>query len=109
MLSDTLPGYEASAWYGIGAPKNTPAELIERLNKGVRALGLRRLIGSYEDLAYFQVGVGVSGLSRSSGINRSSTCGLGGRASHAIHVAAARERDEDDSASDRVFGGSSGP
>jgi tripartite-type tricarboxylate transporter receptor subunit TctC len=36
-LSDTLPGYEASAWYGIGAPKNTPAELIERLNKEVNA------------------------------------------------------------------------
>jgi tripartite-type tricarboxylate transporter receptor subunit TctC len=34
-LSDTLPDYEASAWYGIGAPKNTPAELIERLNKEV--------------------------------------------------------------------------
>jgi tripartite-type tricarboxylate transporter receptor subunit TctC len=34
-LSDTLPGYEASAWYGIGAPKNTQAELIERLNKEV--------------------------------------------------------------------------
>ncbi len=35
-LSDTLPDYEASAWYGIGAPKNTPAELIERLNKEVK-------------------------------------------------------------------------
>jgi tripartite-type tricarboxylate transporter receptor subunit TctC len=34
-LSDTLPGYDASAWYGIGAPKNTQAELIERLNKEV--------------------------------------------------------------------------
>ena len=34
-LSETLPGYEASSWYGIGAPKNTPAELIERLNKEV--------------------------------------------------------------------------
>jgi len=34
-LSDTLPDYEASAWYGIGAPRNTPAELIERLNKEV--------------------------------------------------------------------------
>jgi tripartite-type tricarboxylate transporter receptor subunit TctC len=34
-LSDALPGYEASAWYGIGAPKNTPAELIERLNREV--------------------------------------------------------------------------
>jgi tripartite-type tricarboxylate transporter receptor subunit TctC len=27
-LSETLPGYEASSWYGIGAPKNTPAEII---------------------------------------------------------------------------------
>jgi tripartite-type tricarboxylate transporter receptor subunit TctC len=34
-LSETLPGYEASAWFGIGAPKSTPAELIERLNKEV--------------------------------------------------------------------------
>jgi hypothetical protein len=30
-----LPGYKASAWFGIGAPKSTPAELIERLNKEV--------------------------------------------------------------------------
>jgi tripartite-type tricarboxylate transporter receptor subunit TctC len=34
-VSDTLADYEASAWYGIGAPRNTPAELIERLNKEV--------------------------------------------------------------------------
>jgi tripartite-type tricarboxylate transporter receptor subunit TctC len=34
-LSDTLPDYEASAWYGIAAPRNTPAELIKRLNKEV--------------------------------------------------------------------------
>jgi len=33
--SDTLPGYEASAWFGIGAPKRTPEEVIERLNKQV--------------------------------------------------------------------------
>jgi tripartite-type tricarboxylate transporter receptor subunit TctC len=36
-LGDTLPGYEASAWYGIGAPKHTSAELIERLNKDINA------------------------------------------------------------------------
>jgi tripartite-type tricarboxylate transporter receptor subunit TctC len=35
VLNDTLPDYEASAWFGIGAPKSTPAELIERLNKEV--------------------------------------------------------------------------
>jgi tripartite-type tricarboxylate transporter receptor subunit TctC len=37
VLTETLPGYEASAWYGIGAPKNTSAEIIERLNKEVNA------------------------------------------------------------------------
>jgi len=34
-LTETLPGYEASAWFGIGVPKSTPADLIERLNKEV--------------------------------------------------------------------------
>jgi len=33
----TLPGYEASGWYGICAPKSMPAEVIERLNKEVNA------------------------------------------------------------------------
>jgi tripartite-type tricarboxylate transporter receptor subunit TctC len=32
-----LPGYEASAWYGIGAPKGTPAEIIDKLNKEINA------------------------------------------------------------------------
>jgi tripartite-type tricarboxylate transporter receptor subunit TctC len=32
-VSDFLPGYEASAWYGLGAPKNTPVEAINKLNK----------------------------------------------------------------------------
>jgi tripartite-type tricarboxylate transporter receptor subunit TctC len=32
-VSDFLPGYEASAWYGFVAPKNTPREVIDTLNK----------------------------------------------------------------------------
>jgi tripartite-type tricarboxylate transporter receptor subunit TctC len=36
-LSETLPGYEASAWYGIVAPKNTPVEIIKSLNTQVNA------------------------------------------------------------------------
>jgi tripartite-type tricarboxylate transporter receptor subunit TctC len=36
-MSDYLPGYEASQWYGIGAPKNTPAQIIDRLNKEINA------------------------------------------------------------------------
>jgi tripartite-type tricarboxylate transporter receptor subunit TctC len=37
-VADFLPGYEASAWYGFAAPKNTPVEIIERLNKEVNAV-----------------------------------------------------------------------
>jgi tripartite-type tricarboxylate transporter receptor subunit TctC len=34
-VADSVPGYEASAWFGIGAPKNTPPEIIAKLNKAV--------------------------------------------------------------------------
>jgi tripartite-type tricarboxylate transporter receptor subunit TctC len=36
-LSEFIPGYEASNWYGFGAPKNTPAEIVEKLNKEINA------------------------------------------------------------------------
>jgi tripartite-type tricarboxylate transporter receptor subunit TctC len=36
-VGEFVPGYEASAWQGIGAPKNTPAEIIDRLNKEINA------------------------------------------------------------------------
>jgi tripartite-type tricarboxylate transporter receptor subunit TctC len=36
-VSDFVPGYEASFWTGIGAPKNTPAEIVEKLNKEITA------------------------------------------------------------------------
>lgn len=38
VVADFLPGYEASAWYGIGAPKGTPPDIIERLNKAVNEI-----------------------------------------------------------------------
>jgi tripartite-type tricarboxylate transporter receptor subunit TctC len=34
-VGDLLPGYEASAWQGVGAPKNTPAEIIAKLNNEI--------------------------------------------------------------------------
>jgi tripartite-type tricarboxylate transporter receptor subunit TctC len=37
-VADFLPGYEASAWYGLGAPRNTPAAVIDRLNDAVKAI-----------------------------------------------------------------------
>jgi tripartite-type tricarboxylate transporter receptor subunit TctC len=36
-VADVLPGYEASSLYGIGVPRNTPAEVVDRLNKEVNA------------------------------------------------------------------------
>ena len=57
-----VPGYEASFWSGIGAPKNTPPEIIDRLNKEISAgladpklrarladLGSTPLVGSATD------------------------------------------------------------
>jgi tripartite-type tricarboxylate transporter receptor subunit TctC len=37
-VADFLPGYEASAWYGITVPKNTPTDIIDRLNKETNAV-----------------------------------------------------------------------
>jgi len=36
-LGDFLPGYEASIWFGVGAPRNTPSEIVDRLNKQINA------------------------------------------------------------------------
>ena len=36
-VGEFLPGYEVSFWYGIGAPRNTPAEIVDRLNKEINA------------------------------------------------------------------------
>jgi tripartite-type tricarboxylate transporter receptor subunit TctC len=38
VLADYLPGYEASAWYGFGVPRGTPAEVINKLNATVNAI-----------------------------------------------------------------------
>jgi len=36
-VGEFLPGYEASAWQGVGVPKDTPAEIIDRLNREINA------------------------------------------------------------------------
>jgi len=36
-MGEFVPGYEAPTWYGLGAPKNTPAEIVEKLNKEINA------------------------------------------------------------------------
>jgi tripartite-type tricarboxylate transporter receptor subunit TctC len=36
-IGEFVPGYEASAWQGVGAPKDTPADIVDRLNKEINA------------------------------------------------------------------------
>jgi tripartite-type tricarboxylate transporter receptor subunit TctC len=36
-VAESVPGYEASGWYGIGAPRNTPAEIVDNLNTQINA------------------------------------------------------------------------
>jgi tripartite-type tricarboxylate transporter receptor subunit TctC len=62
-VGDFFPDFEASQWYGVAAPKNTPAEIVDKLNKEINAaladpkikariadLGLTPLVGSPADL-----------------------------------------------------------
>jgi tripartite-type tricarboxylate transporter receptor subunit TctC len=37
-VADFVPGYEASAWYGVGVPKGTPDDIIDKLNKEINAI-----------------------------------------------------------------------
>jgi tripartite-type tricarboxylate transporter receptor subunit TctC len=65
-LSEFLAGYEASSWYGVGVPRNTPVEIVDKLNKEINAglvdpkliarfseLGLTVLAGSAPDFGKF--------------------------------------------------------
>jgi len=38
VVADFLPGYEASAWFGVGAPRGTPTEIVGKLNKEINAI-----------------------------------------------------------------------
>jgi tripartite-type tricarboxylate transporter receptor subunit TctC len=50
-VGEFLPGYEASAWYGVGAPKNTPAEIIDKLNAAINAaIADPKLMARFADL-----------------------------------------------------------
>ena len=37
IVAESLPGYEAVGWLGVGAPQNTPTEIINRLNREINA------------------------------------------------------------------------
>jgi len=65
-VGDVLPGYEATAWLGVGAPKSTPAQIVDKLNEAINAgladaklnarlaeLGGSAMIGSPADFGCF--------------------------------------------------------
>ena len=36
-VGEFVPGYEITAWFGVGAPQSTPAEVIDKINTGITA------------------------------------------------------------------------
>lgn len=65
-VSEFLPGYDSSAWWGVGAPRNTPSEIVDTLNREINAgladwqlsarlvdLGATPMIGSPADFGRF--------------------------------------------------------
>jgi tripartite-type tricarboxylate transporter receptor subunit TctC len=50
-VGEFVPGYEASTWYGVGVPKNTPVEVVDRLNREINsALSDPRMTARIADL-----------------------------------------------------------
>ena len=37
IMADTVPGYEVTAWFGVGVPKGTPSAIVEKLNREINA------------------------------------------------------------------------
>ena len=55
-VSEIVPGYEASVWFGIGAPRNTSAAIVERLNREINeGLADPRMKARFADLGYLML------------------------------------------------------
>ncbi|HTV37533.1 MAG TPA: tripartite tricarboxylate transporter substrate binding protein [Xanthobacteraceae bacterium] len=56
-IAEFVPGYEAGGWYGIGVPRNVPAEIVDRLNREINAsLADPKLKTRLADLGYMTLG-----------------------------------------------------
>jgi tripartite-type tricarboxylate transporter receptor subunit TctC len=56
-IAESVPGYEAGGWYGIGVPRNVPAEIVDRLNREINAsLADPKLKTRLADLGYATIG-----------------------------------------------------
>jgi tripartite-type tricarboxylate transporter receptor subunit TctC len=55
-VAESVPGYEASSWYGIGAPAGTPAEIIATLNREINAgLADQKMKARFDDMGAMAV------------------------------------------------------
>ena len=70
-VADFLPGYEASAWYGLGTPKGTPDEVIDTVNKAMNAI----LADPKSQARFAELGASLL-----PGLSPKTSEGLGGRA-----------------------------
>ncbi|HZP76509.1 MAG TPA: tripartite tricarboxylate transporter substrate binding protein [Pseudolabrys sp.] len=60
-VAQTVPGYEASAWFGMGAPRGTPADVVDKLNKAMNtALADPKLIERLANLGGVPMGGSVA-------------------------------------------------
>jgi tripartite-type tricarboxylate transporter receptor subunit TctC len=56
-VADTVPGYEASAFFGLGVPKGTPKEIVNLINKHVNeALKDPKILAKLKDLGGIPIG-----------------------------------------------------
>jgi tripartite-type tricarboxylate transporter receptor subunit TctC len=60
-LAEFVPGYESSQWFGIGAPRNTPTEIVDKLNREINAIAADPIIKAR------LAGLGVDPMSMTSG------------------------------------------
>jgi tripartite-type tricarboxylate transporter receptor subunit TctC len=64
-VGEFLPGYEASVWFGVGAPKKTPSEIIDKLNRQINAgLADAKLKGRLGDLGGTPLAVSAAELGK---------------------------------------------
>jgi tripartite-type tricarboxylate transporter receptor subunit TctC len=79
-VGDIVPGFESSGWFGIVAPRNTPSEIVDKLNREINAgarladFGGTVLAGSPADFA-----IRASSISRPFSANSSTRIGTGCR------------------------------
>jgi len=56
-IGDFVPGYEATSWYGVGAPRDTSRQIVEKLNREINAvLADSKMKSKFDDLGCVLIG-----------------------------------------------------